>query len=156
MTPKGPDFNVDDAHKFFSAYCFNRAWELIEKDVRTPEEDEEMVRLSQASHWHWTQREEYGASNASIAYWQTSRIYALLGQPENARRYGQLCLEASEGGDLGPFFLGYAFEALARAEAISGNKQQKETYLQKARQSGEQITDNEDRQLLLGDLKTID
>jgi hypothetical protein len=155
MMTNEPDFNVDDAHKFFSAYCFNKAWELIEKDNRTPQDDEEMVRLSHASHWHWAQREDYGARNASIACWQTSRIYALLGQSENARRYGQLCLEASQGDDSDPFLLGYAYEALARAEAVAKNKQQMEMYLQKAREAAEKINDAEDRQVLLADLETI-
>lgn len=154
MTNK-PDFDVQDAHKFFSAYCFNKAWGIIEKDDRTPQEDEEMVRLSHASHWHWAQREDYGARNASIACWQTSRIYALLGQSENAKRYGQLCLDASQGDDLDAFLLGYAYEALARAEAVAGNKQQMEIYLQKAREFAVKLTDDEDRQLLMDDLETI-
>jgi hypothetical protein len=26
-----PDFDSDKAHQFFSAYCFNSTWELIDK-----------------------------------------------------------------------------------------------------------------------------
>ncbi len=36
---KVPDFDVVAAHKHFSASCFNKAWDLIEKKNRTPEED---------------------------------------------------------------------------------------------------------------------
>ncbi|HEY5573785.1 MAG TPA: hypothetical protein VIK64_12270 [Anaerolineales bacterium] len=154
MTNK-PDFDVQDAHKFFSAYCFNKAWEFIEKENRSPQEAEEMIRLSHASHWHWAQREDYGARNASIAYWQTSRIYALLGQSENAERYAQLCLEASQADDLDPFLLGYAYEALARAEAVAGKHERATAYLKQARAAAEEVHDQEDRQLLLSDLETI-
>jgi hypothetical protein len=56
-----------------------------------------MIRLSLASHWHWTQREDCAVTNISVAYWRTSRIYAVLGQAENARRYAEMCLEPVRG-----------------------------------------------------------
>jgi hypothetical protein len=54
--PKQPDFDVKAAHRYFSAHCFNAAWELIEKKDRTPEEDRQMVSLNQASLYHWRGR----------------------------------------------------------------------------------------------------
>src|SRR5262245_27775596 len=109
-----PGFDTAKAHRYFSANCFNKAWEFIEKPDRTPDEDEQMIRLSQASMWHWTQREDCKRQNLSIGYWQLSRVYAIAGRPDDARRYGQLCLEHSR--EEPPFYLGYAYEALARAE----------------------------------------
>lgn len=150
-----PEFDVDAAHNFFSADCFNRAWDLIDKPTRTPEEDEQMIRLSLASHWHWTQRSDCTQTNTSVAHWQTSRIYALLGQAENARRYGQLCLAASEGDDVLPFCRGYAYEALARAESVAGNRDKVKEYLQEARRVAETLPDPDTKKRLLGDLDTI-
>ncbi len=49
-------FDVEAAHAHFSKACFNAARALIEKPDRTPAEGEEMIRLNQASLWHWTQR----------------------------------------------------------------------------------------------------
>ena len=49
-----PDFDTEQAHRYFSTHCFNMAWQLIEKPDRTPEDDEQMIRLAQASLWHWT------------------------------------------------------------------------------------------------------
>jgi hypothetical protein len=149
------DFDRKAAHKFFSVHCFNTAWDLIDKAERTPEEDQEMIRLSLASHYHWTQRDDYSKTNASIAFWQTSRIYALLGQAENANRYGEMCLEASQDEDVPPFFLGYAYEALARAEATAGNQEKMESMLDKAKIVVEKITKPEDKNQLIDDLKTI-
>jgi hypothetical protein len=149
------DFDQKAAHKYFSTNCFNNAWDLIDKTDRTPAEDEEMIQLSLASHYHWTQRDDYSPTGASIGYWQTSRIYALLGQAENARRYGQLCLEASQAEDVTPFFLGYAYEALARAEAVAGNREKSEEFINKAKAAAEKIGKAEDRNSLLDDLATI-
>jgi hypothetical protein len=32
------NFDLAAAHKYFSAHCFNAAWDLIEKKDRTPAE----------------------------------------------------------------------------------------------------------------------
>jgi hypothetical protein len=149
------EFDQKAAHKYFSTNCFNKAWDLIDKSDRTPEEDEDMIRLSLASHYHWTQRDDYSNTSASIGFWQTSRIYALLGQVDNARRYGQLCLEASQGEDVPPFYLGYAYEALARAEAVGGDEGEMRPYLDNARNTAEEIKEADEKDMLLNDLKTI-
>ncbi|OGO38553.1 MAG: hypothetical protein A2W35_16085 [Chloroflexi bacterium RBG_16_57_11] len=152
---KLPEFDLTAAHRYFSAECFNRAWDLIEKLGRTPDEDEEMLRLSLASTWHWTQRQDCTPSNLSVGYWQIARIYTLLGQVENARRYGALCLKAAQEGGAEPFTLGYAYEALARVEMVAGERARMEVYLEQAQRICENLTDEEDRQQLMKDLETI-
>lgn len=149
------DLDKKAAHKYFSANCFNQAWDLIDKEERTPEEDEQMIRLSLASHYHWTQREDYTKTNASIAYWQTSHIYALLGQADNSLHYGQLCLEVSQGEDVPPFFLGYAYEALARAESVAGNQDRSADYIKQAQAAAERIEKQDNKKQLLADLESI-
>ena len=149
------DLDQKAAHKYFSVNCFNKAWDLIDKSDRTPAEDEEMIRLSLASHYHWTQRDDYSPTSASTGHWQTSRIYAILGQAENARRYGQLCLEASQVEDVPPFYLGYAYEALARAEAVGGDREKSNQFINEAKAAAENIEKPDDNKQLLGDLGTI-
>ena len=126
-----------------------------DEEQRTPEDDEQMIRLSHASHFHWTQRPDYTTTSASIGYWQTSRIYAILDQAENAMRYGNLCLEASQAEGVPPFFLGYAYEALARAAAVSGNRQEMDDYLDKAKDTAKHIEKVDERKMLVDDLQTI-
>jgi len=150
-----PDFDLAAAHRWFAADCFNRAWEYIYKKERTPEEDEEMIRLSLASVWHWTQRPDCTNTNRSIGLWQNARVYALAGQVDNARRYAQMCLAISKSGDVPPFYLGYAYEALARAERMAGNQQKAGELVAEARQLAPQVTEKEDRDILLADLDTI-
>lgn len=150
---KIPEFDLAAAHKYFAAECFNRAWDLIDKPDRTPEEDEDMIRLNQASLYHWSQREDCTNKNLSVGCWQAARIYALLGQADNARRYGELCLHHSQ--TEGAFYLGYAYEALARAESVAGEGEKAAKYLQDAHRHLAQISDPEERELLEKDLKTI-
>jgi len=148
-----PSFDIEHAHKFFSAHCFNRAWQLIEKPDRTSEDDEQMIRLAQVSLWHWAQRVDCTGKNLSIGYWQASRIYAMLGEAGNARKYAQLCLENAPSHE--PFHLGYAYEALARAESIAGNDANANEYLVEAWRHAEEVTGAKDKQLLVDDLATL-
>jgi tetratricopeptide (TPR) repeat protein len=150
-----PEFDVEAAHIYFSATCFNKAWELLDKADRTAEEDEQMIRLGQSSAWHWTQRDDCTDQNMSIAYWQISRIYSILGQAHNAKRYAELCLGVSQGDDMQPFTLGYAYEALARAEMAAGNKKKADEYLQEAHKLLAVLTDEHEKKFLGDDLATI-
>jgi hypothetical protein len=151
---KKPEFDVAAAHKYFAADCFNSTWDLLDKQDRTPEDDEQMIRLTMASAYHWTQREDCTSTSMSGAYWQISRVYAVLGQADNARRYGQLCLEVSQ--DVEPFYLGYAYEALARAESVAGNSEKRDAYLAKARETAAKVEDEDTRGWLIADLDGIE
>jgi hypothetical protein len=149
-----PNFDIQQAHKFFSADCFNRTWDNMEKDGgRSTEENTEMLHTAIASLWHWSQREDVTCENLSVGYWQVSRVYCLIGQPNNARRYGMLSLQHAK--DLSPFFKGYAYETLARAEMIANKRVIMLTHLERARDMLALVEDGENRQLLVKDLATI-
>jgi len=152
---KKPDFDIQAAHKYFSAECFNRAWDFMDKPIRKKNEDDMMLQLSLASLWHWTQRKDSTSTNLSISYWQVSRVFALLRQAEDARHYGELCLEVSQGEDVRAFYRGYAYEALARAEMVAGNENEMEKHLIQAHQVAASLPDPEEMKQLLRDLATI-
>ncbi len=149
-----PGLDIQQAHNYFSADCFNKTWENMDKDEdRSTEETMEMLHTAIASLWHWGQRKDVTHEKLSVGYWQVSRVYCLIGQPNNARRYGMLSLQHAK--DLLPFFKGYAYETLARAEMLANKRHIMLTQLEKAREMLEQIEDEEDRQLLEKDLETI-
>jgi len=149
------DFELETAHKYFSAECFNRAWDYIDKSIRNKGEEDMMLQLSLASLWHWKQRKDCTSTNLSVGYWQVSRVYALLRQAENAKHYGELCLDVSRGEDVLPFYRGYAYEALARAEMVSGNEDEMEKNLIQAHQVATSLPDPDEKKQLLRDLATI-
>ena len=152
---KKPIFDLQAAHKYFSAECFNRAWDYIDKPVRKKNEGDTMLQLSMTSLFHWTQREDCTPTNLSIGYWQVSRAYALLRNADQARHYGQLCLEEAQSEGVEPYFRGCAYEALARAELVADNEDGMEKYLIQAHQIATALTDAEEKKMLLKDLATI-
>jgi hypothetical protein len=152
---KNTQMDLQAAHKYFSVENFNRTWDYIDKSRRNKNEEDTMLQLSLASLWHWTQREDCTPTNLSIGYWQVSRVFALLRQADNARRYAELSLAASEKEGVLPFYRGYAYEALARAEMVAGNEDAMEKYLIQAHQIAVGLADPEGKKQLLHDLSRI-
>lgn len=154
---KTPDFDLQAAHRWFSVECFNSTWELIARPSRTPDEDDEMVRRAVASHWHWTQREDYLPKNASIAHWQLSRVYALVGASELAMHHGRRSLEViADAIDIDDFFRAYAHEAMARAAHVADDIATRDHHVARARQYLDTIDEEENRKLLIDDLATLE
>ncbi len=148
-----PDFDSAAVHRYFSAMCFNKTWEFIDNPHRTSDEELAMLQTAMASLWHWTQREDATPQNLSVGNWQVSRVYCLLGQADNARRYAEVSLKLAEGHE--PFYAAFAYEALARAEMVAGNKAKMQEYLKKALALAEKVEDEEDKQVLMADLGSI-
>ena len=146
-------FDLVAAHKHFSAWCFNRAWHLIDKPDRTEAEVRLMEALCHASIFHWISRPDCTDKNLSVGYWQASRIQALIGNAQEATRHARICLGYSA--NLEPFYLGYAYEALARAAGLINDAAYFADYLDRAESLAQQVKDEEDRQLLAADLAQL-
>ena len=150
---RGPKFDVAAAHEYFAADCFNKAWDLLEKPNRTPEDERLMVALNQASIYHWLNRPDCEPRHLSVGYWQASRIHAVLRNAAEARRYADVCLSYSE--DLAPFFVGYAHEALARAALVANDAAKARQHLAIATKHAAQVGPQDDRELLIKDLDEL-
>jgi hypothetical protein len=124
---KTAGFDLTAAHGFFSAHCFNAAWDLMEETNRTARDDQMMVALAHASIFHWSKRPDCDDQKLSIGYWQASRVQALIGNPSEATRLAEISLSYSQ--KLAPFFLAYAHEALARARKMMGDQAETERHL---------------------------
>jgi hypothetical protein len=149
-----PNLDIHEAHKYFSAECFNRTWDYIDKNgERSLEENLSMLHTAIASLWHWSQRADVQPEQLSIGYWQVSRVYNLIQQPHNAKMYGMLSLKYAQ--DLKPFYKGYAYETLARAEMILNNRFIMNVHLERAREMLAQIENAEEKHLLMQELGTI-
>jgi len=146
-------FDEAAGHRFFSGDAFNRAWEYIERPERTAVETEAMLHAAHASFWHWAQRPDRARRNLSVGYWQLARVYALAGITGEARRYARLCLETSLGE--GPFYEGYAYEALARVELAAGDGGQAAEYRARGLELAALVDDQEERTALETDLQNV-
>jgi len=143
------------SHKELAASCFNKVWDLLEKEERSSEENEQMVHLCHSSFWHWTQVEDHTPQNVSIGYWQLSRVYAVVGRGEEALHYAKRCISVSLEADLPPFFIAYAYEAEARAYKVIGQHRECENAVAQAYIYVEKIVIEDNKQLVEKDLEQI-
>lgn len=132
---------------------FNATWQLLDTPDRSPDDDLRMLHMAHASRHHWAQVGE--PVNLARGEWQVSRVYAVLGRAEPARFHGERCLEICEEHRIADFDLAYAYEALARAAALSGDGPERDRRLAQARTAAEAVADPEDREHLDGDLATV-
>ena len=149
------DASIQQAHRKFAVEAFNSCWELIDLPSRTPEQDREMIRRSEASFWHWQHRTDRTPKDDSVGYWQLARVHALAGDETTAIDYATSALDVARSNNLAPFYIGYALEALARAHAVAKRFDECQGCLAKARAHAGQVTEAKDRALLIADLDTI-
>lgn len=140
-------------HRQLAVSLFNRTWELLDQDNRSYADQAEVLTAAFASRYHWRQVGE--AQNFSVSDWQVSRVAAILGYADLAAEYGQRSLETASQAKLGPFYEGYAHEALARAARLAGDRDLKKSHLEIAYGLLEQIEDASERQLLAPDLDEL-
>ncbi|MBI3871534.1 MAG: hypothetical protein HY304_00465 [candidate division Zixibacteria bacterium] len=146
-------YTEEEWHRKCAKDLFNFVWTLLEKKDRTQDDDDTMIHAAHASRYHWMQIGQ--PVQFARGEWQVSRVYAVLKRGEASHYHAQRCLDICEQHGLGDFDRGAAYEALARAAAVSGNMLDCRRFASLARAAGERITDPEDRQILFDDLKTL-
>lgn len=136
-----------------AAALFNATWELMEKENRGRDEDDAMLHMAHASRHHWGQ---VGTPvHRARGEWQCSRVYAVLGRAEPCLHHAQRVLDLSHEHKLGPFDVAFGYEALARGHALAGDAEQARACIERALAIADDITEQDERELLLSDLQSI-
>lgn len=152
MPTKAEPMDPEDERRLGAA-LFNAAWTLLEKEDRSRDEDDALVHMAHASAHHW--RQVGKPANLARSEWQCARVYAVLRRPEPCLHHAQRSLDICRENALGDFDLAFAYEGLARGHAIAGDAAQARTYTEQALAAAEDISEDDDRELLLTDLETI-
>ena len=129
---------------------FNETWRLME----SREDDARMVNCAHASAYHWSVAPEHKPENRARSEWLVSRVYTVVGRPLEARAHAERCLEMCEQSGLADWDLAFAYEALARAARLVGDRAAATRFVELAR--AVEITGAEDGELLARDLATVE
>jgi hypothetical protein len=141
-------------HRALAATYFNRAWDLIDTDSRSPEQDRDLLATALASRLHWI--EAGGAPrNLAVADWQVAHAASLVGLPDTARTFAQAAADRAEAEDLPLWLKASMHEGLARAHAAARDRAGYEREAQRSRDLLAQVDDAEDRDVILGQLASI-
>jgi hypothetical protein len=145
-----------EEHRRLGIELYNGTWELIERQDRMPDDDDEMLHRAHASAYHWLQA-PHTAANRARSHWLCSRVHVLAGQPEGALHHAQRCLALVEGHgeEMEDWDLAGAHEALARAHAAAGETEQARHHLERARAEAAKIADPDDSKHIEADLDSL-
>ncbi len=138
-----------DFNNKYAAGLNNLVWSLLEKEDRTEGENASMISSAHASLYHWSR---IGTDiNLQRGQWLISHVYAVLNMPESALYHADRCLKITVQNNLKDFDLAYAYEAMARAYAVSKNRNEALKYMGLAEQAGNSIEKQEDKDLFFSD-----
>ena len=129
-------------------------WNLLDKKDRNQQEDLRMINFAKASLYHWRKSNKYELVNEQRGQWLLSRVYSFLGKADEALFHAKETLKITKEQDLKDFDLAYAYESMARAYAASNNKDESIKWLEKAKESGDLIKDDKDKEYFISDLES--
>lgn len=139
-------------HHYMGIELNMQVWDLLGKTDRDQNDDNRMIAFAKASLYHWYNSPNYQPVNAQRGEWMISHVYAVLNKADKALEHAENCRKLTEELDLKGFDLAYSYEAVARAYALKGDKTETEKYIKLAKETGEKIEGEEDREIFLDDL----
>ena len=139
-------------HEQLAKELFNKTWDYLDMKQRSSEDEVNMIHSAHASRYHW------GVVGEPLQFergeWQISRVYSVMGRHEPALYHAKKCLEICKANQIGDFDMAFAFEAVARAYNLAGDKVNYKKYYEKAKKAGEHIEDKGNKDYFLSELKT--
>lgn len=144
-------FTETEAQLFFAKQFNGKTWELLDKRERTLEENEWLVDYAHASLAHW--RAAGTGVHLQRGMWMLARVNTVLGNTQLALQYAGRCLELTRQyqDQLADFDFAFAYECMARTQALAGNRAEAQKYIELADKAGAVIEDEEDRQIFFDD-----
>jgi hypothetical protein len=131
---------------------FNETWDLIDIAERSDEQKALMLTKAHASAHLWSLVGE--PVNDARGTWQISHVYSVLGYGQPALLFGLRSLDICLKNAVGGLDLAFAYEAAARACAVSGDAEKREEYRALGIAASENL-DKEDKDYVLGELQSL-
>lgn len=149
---EGKTHTLAEAHQHFAKTLNGKVWELLQKPERSKSEDELMIYAAHASCYHWLNAGT--GLHHQRAEWLIAHVYTELGIADSALRHASRCLALTNefADSMKDFDWAYAYEGVARANALAGNRGEALKYMQRAEETGQAISNDEDKSIFLGDL----
>lgn len=147
-------YTLSQAGNVFAVEFHSKTWDLLDQPERSAQDNERMVDYAHASLAHW--RTAGGVKHHQRGEWLLARVYSVLGEGTIAVRHALRCLALLEGNkdEMADFDFAFAYEAVARAYAVSGQKANAQKYIEMAQKAGEAIKDDEDRRIFFNEFNS--
>jgi hypothetical protein len=133
----------------------NGIWPTLDNDNPTKEELEEAMHMAHTARYHWS---KVGTKvNLVRAEYMLARVYAHMKRSEaalfHANRGYELAKEAEKTDEnWKDWDMPFIYEALAKAHAAAGNKDECKKWIKTAQTAIDAIADDQDKQICQGEL----
>ena len=146
-------YTLDEAHQYFAKSINGRVWELLQQPDRSQSDNDELLYAAHACTYHW--KFVGTAVHQQRGEWLISHIHVVLGHANEALRHAERCFELTQSNKntMRDFDIAYAFEGLARANAMMCDYKMAREFFDLAQQAGNAITDEEDKSIFMGDFE---
>jgi hypothetical protein len=154
MSDAAPPELTPAQHRAQAAQLFNRTWELLESP-RSPADDRAMLGCALASRLHWS---GVGTDENYIAGdWLVAHVASHLGYADVALDFAASAYESAVAADppVPAWLLASTLEGLARAHDTAGHVSERDRCAAESRQLLAGVDDDEDRELIAGQLDSI-
>ena len=132
-----------EVHLQFAKRCFSQAQAAILRKFRPLEEGEEILALSFASFYHWSQTPEFDVLQKLKCYILISKAFALFGDGDKAIKYGNQCLEICESANASGELYAMTYQALLLGAFIAGQVPRAMDYFRLSNKYANQMADEE-------------
>jgi len=150
MTEKETRLTMEEFHKKVAVETNNQIWPTLDVKNPTQAQLEEALHMAYASRYHWS---KIGAPvNAMRAEYMIARVYSAMKRGEPALFHAKRCLEISKETDIEDWDLAFAYEVMARAQSVTGNKTECKEYYGLAQNAINEIKNPEDKKICQGEL----
>jgi len=107
---------------------FNKTWDLIDKEIRTKDDNKTMIEQALLSRKYWEQANG-SMLNIVRADWLISHVCSILGDGKNALKYAKNCYGLTLQYNIDDFDLVFAYEAMAYAYKVLNDVENMNNYL---------------------------
>jgi len=150
---EGNDPDVPPGRREEAIAAFNRAWELIDRPDRSPDDDDDMLAAAFASRYLWDSIG--GDEQRAVGDWQIAHVASLLGCAALALSRAERALERVVRNSWTDWRLASCYEGMARAHATAGNAAQRDRWAGLCREVVDALEEEEDRELITSQLASV-
>jgi len=144
------EMTMEKFHREQAESLFNQSWDLLPKENRNRQDEDVLINTVHASLYHWRQIGQ--PINILRGEWMICHVYTLLQHKEAAMYHAENVLRLMNEIKPTDWDLAYCYEAMARVQALYGNREQFTKYYALAVDAGKKIAQEEDRQQFEADL----
>ena len=145
----------ENIHHYMGIELNIQTWNLLDKKDRNENDDKRMLFFAKASLYHWRESPHYKPVNEQRGQWLISHVFAVLNQGKESLVHAKACMDITMKESFKDFDLAYAYESKARSYAAIGDSEKMKKCFLNAKDSGEKIVRDEDRELFFDDLHKV-